>query len=132
MRMSARASSDMRHAITMTPYPSPNSFPPLLLLLAPRDLRVFHRTKTPFKSHLMSPLNKWLYAAGFACDTNRSQGFPQDKDAAAFVKAHLMSPLNKWLDTATEGSDTNGSQDFPEDKDTTILEVLVPDGKGVV
>ena len=37
------------------------------------------------------PLNKWLDSAAFASDTNGSQGFPQDKDSAAFVKAHVMS-----------------------------------------
>jgi len=37
------------------------------------------------------PINKWLDAAAFASDTNGSQGFPQDKNAAAFVKAHVMS-----------------------------------------
>ncbi len=37
------------------------------------------------------PFSRWLSTAAFASDTNGSQGFPQGKDTAAFVKAHVMS-----------------------------------------
>jgi hypothetical protein len=44
------------------------------------DLKVFLRTKAPL-------LLRRLDAAAFASGTNGSQGFMQDKDAAAFVEA---------------------------------------------
>jgi len=57
------------------------------------------------------PLNKWLDPAAFASDTNRSQGFPQDKDPAAF----------EGLDGELFASATNGHQGFAQGFDGELL-----------